>query len=474
MNISKLLLASFCLVTISLNAQYLQEYSKIWYFGENAGLSFNYSPPAALTDGALNNIEGCSCVGNQTRLFFYTNGINIWNRNHQIMPNGSGLLGHTSSSQCGLSVPVPSNFLQFYVFTTDANENNLNNGLRYSIVDMQLDNGYGDVTSVKNKLLAPLVTEKITVVPHANETDYWIIAHEWNSNRFLVYRLTSAGLDTVPVISSIGFTYLPTAPSSTGCVCGNAVGFIKASPNGNKIATVVHNSNTIEMYDFDRSTGTLSNLVSSSGIFNFPYGLEFSPNSRYLYMSTIYTYPSSKIYQFDLTQSDFFNHGTLLVNSSPKEFCALVLAPDKKIYIAEYSSQGEGYLSTIEDPDSLGINCNFTESTFFLGGKKSKRGLPNMFYYNPYQSSVSNINIESNIKVFPNPAEAGKTIFLSGIEQRNAIIEIIDDAGRIVHSENISNQRIEMEFILPNVNKGIYIIHVKQGKFEKSTELYIK
>ena len=37
---------------------YSQKEANIWYFGENAGMDFNSSPPVALTDGLLNTLEG--------------------------------------------------------------------------------------------------------------------------------------------------------------------------------------------------------------------------------------------------------------------------------------------------------------------------------------------------------------------------------------------------------------------------------
>ena len=47
------------------------------------------------------------------------------------MPNGDGLLGNPSSTQSGLSVPIPGQNELFYLFTSDANENSLANGLSH-------------------------------------------------------------------------------------------------------------------------------------------------------------------------------------------------------------------------------------------------------------------------------------------------------------------------------------------------------
>ena len=103
--------------------------SNTWYFGYESGLDFDPSPgtsiPAVLTDGKMTADEGCSSISDSTgRLLFYTNGTKIYNRQHQIMSNGDGLMGHTSALQSSIIVPWPGNDSLYYVFTTDAYENN--------------------------------------------------------------------------------------------------------------------------------------------------------------------------------------------------------------------------------------------------------------------------------------------------------------------------------------------------------------
>ena len=89
--------------------------------GESAGLNFNGGAPVALTDGAMNTNEGCltisDSIGNH---LFYTDGVNVWDRNHVQMPNGTGLLGHASSTQSALITSQPGSNNIFYIFTTPA------------------------------------------------------------------------------------------------------------------------------------------------------------------------------------------------------------------------------------------------------------------------------------------------------------------------------------------------------------------
>src|SRR5688572_29220719 len=80
--------------------------NNIWYFGRKAGLNFNQPSATPLHNSAMTADEGSStiCDGNGN-LLFYTNGVTIYNRNHQVMLNGDGLLGHLSTMQSGLIVP---------------------------------------------------------------------------------------------------------------------------------------------------------------------------------------------------------------------------------------------------------------------------------------------------------------------------------------------------------------------------------
>ena len=78
-----------------------------WYFGTNAGITFNSGTPVALTNGSLTTTEGVATISdNSGNLLFYTNGITVWNRNHLIMTNGNGLLGDFSSTQSAIIIQI--------------------------------------------------------------------------------------------------------------------------------------------------------------------------------------------------------------------------------------------------------------------------------------------------------------------------------------------------------------------------------
>ena len=348
-----------------------------WYFGVRAGLDFNGGAPVPHVDGELNTIEGCSSISDfNGNLLFYTDGITIWNQNHVSMPNGTGLGGHPSSTQSGIIVPSPGSLDTYFVFTVD--EAAQPRGLQYNVIDMTLNGGLGDVTS-KNIPLATPVTEKLTAVSHANGIDIWVVAHEYGTNNFLAYLVTAAGVNAAPIVTSMGFDYE---------IDNDIRGYMKVSPDGSKLALAGHATNDVELYQFDNASGTLSNRIAIDNyfttpigsLFNVTYGLEFSSDSSKLYASnTVYQSlfnTTSSVHQFDLTNYN----GTAILNSglkvTPDEAVpmdALQLAIDGKIYIARYD---QSFLSTLDNPNVLGLGSGYVQNGVSLNGRLSSSGLP--------------------------------------------------------------------------------------------------
>ena len=123
-----------------------------WYFGHKAGMHFNSGSPVALMDGQLNSLEGSAVICDDSgNILFYTNGMEIWDRSHNIMPNGSMMLGDSSSTCAAVIVQHPGNDSLYYVFIP--NKTGIGGTeFSYSIVNINLNGGLGDVSS-KNNLL---------------------------------------------------------------------------------------------------------------------------------------------------------------------------------------------------------------------------------------------------------------------------------------------------------------------------------
>src|SRR6218665_3411063 len=266
--VNGLLFLFLILLSLSFTAQ--NENSK-WYFGGYLGLDFMTNPPTILNNGALTTMEGCSTISDGAgNLLFYTNGIDVWNSQHAIMPNGSGLNGNTSTTQSALIVKKPGSSTLYYVFTMGTGYPLYGGPLNYSIVDMTQTGGLGDVTT-KNVYMDSVCTEKLAAARHCNGVDVWIIMHSNQSNAFKAFLLTSSGVNLNPVISQVGTVH------NSG-----AIGYLKVSPNGQKLGLAL-NLSGFELYDFDKATGVVSNPVLLGGYPQSPYGCEFSPDGSKFY-----------------------------------------------------------------------------------------------------------------------------------------------------------------------------------------------
>ncbi|MEM8927862.1 MAG: T9SS type B sorting domain-containing protein [Bacteroidota bacterium] len=361
MNLRHFLLALFVLFSVGAHAQ-LE--ASIWYFGRNAGLDFRSGNPVALTDGALDTREGCATISDAMgNLLFYTNGYTVWDRNHNIMPNGNFLGGDDSSTQSAIIVPNPGNPNLFYIFTTPAVFISGDPGLRYSEVDMSLNGGMGDINATKNVLIHAPVPEKITAIEHANGTDIWVVTHHWGNDAFAAYRVTAAGLDTTPVISNTGFDMdYPTVGSEIVF----AMGAIKISPDGTKLA-IAHNRVGVELFDFDAATGQVSNPVRLREDDQEYYGVEFSPNSEVVYISI----SAGGLLQYDLNAADI-PASEVEISDSPLIF-GLQLGIDGKMYIA---LDFVPYLAAVNQPNVVGAGCDFELQAVNLDTGISFFGLP--------------------------------------------------------------------------------------------------
>jgi len=345
---------------------YAQREANVWYFGNNAGVDFNSGVPIPLIDGHISRWEGvatfCDSLGN---LLFYTDGDSVWNSQHIMMPGGFDLLGHPSSTESAIIVPLPNNDSLYFLMTVD--EEGGVDGVCYNIINMKLNNGLGAIIEKNIPLIAPTV-EKLTAVRHQNNRDFWVITHGWETDSFFVYLVTPEGIQMPPQIFEIG-----TRHEDIGISGNNAVGYMRVSPYGNKIALALQVNLIFELFDFNNLTGEISNHIIINDLGGSPYGVEFSADGTKLYMTSF-----MHLYQADVTSNDeiTINNSVTLIGSSNTNnfFGALQLATDGKIYLAQEFSP---YLGVINNPSNNGIECNFDLNGFWLEGKQSRLGLPN-------------------------------------------------------------------------------------------------
>ena len=371
-----------------LNFVYAQNEGNIWTFGENIGIDFNSGSPIPFSGTSMNTFEGCATISNSSgQLLFYTDGILVWDKNHNLMPSVINLGGNSSSSQSAIIVPQPGSATLYYIFTVDATIGSTggSGGLQYSVVDISLNGGFGDLT-IQNTLLVTPTCEKITAIKKSNGLDYWILTHLYNSNTFQSYSLTSSGLNIIPVTSSSG-----TIITDVGSLVNNeSIGYMKASSNGAYVGVVSYiNLNLFELFIFNNNTGMITGLVISDN--NFPvtsiatgdgiYGMSFSPDNSKVYIeqaSFDLASDPSIVFQYDLSSGNgtsILASKNIIYSSNTSILGALQLGVDGKIYVARIT---EAFLDVISNPNNLGTSCNYNTSAITLQGI-CNAGLPNIY-----------------------------------------------------------------------------------------------
>lgn len=385
------------------NVLFSQGEANIWYFGLNAGLNFNGGSPTVLTNGAMSTAEGCSSISDASgNLLFYTDGLSVWDKTHSVMPHGTGLLGDFSATQSSVIIKKPGSSSRYYIFTTNdgfkmfTSPRVYKNPLCYSEVDMTANGGLGDIViTKKNIVLFDSTCEKITGVRHCNNTDVWVISHDYGTNAFRTFKVTAAGVNSTPIKSYVG----PTIDTGSYAFAGQ----LKAYTTGKKIAMSCI-TGIVSLFNFNQSTGVLSNgiVFNPSKMGGATYGAEFSPDGTKLYATTIYS--PGLVYQMDLCAGNdsAIAESPILVATSPNSSLAsLQLGPDNKIYAAHWDENIGGvipYLGIINNPNVLGGGCGFMDNGILLGGKMSGMGLPNFVPYNlkptlsPFTYSINCLN----------------------------------------------------------------------------------
>jgi gliding motility-associated-like protein len=370
-----------------------EKFINTWYFGYKAGLDFNQAtdsiPPTVLTNSQMVAPAGSGIMADGTgNILFYSNGDTVWSRNHTVMLNGTGMGGNRLVTDGPLPIKypgsptVPGGPTRYLLFTQDAAGGP--KGLSYSEISIPVGQQGEVVATAKNLPLTQGTTEKMTGVLHENGCDVWIIVHGWGTatsgtaNRgdsFLAYRVTPAGVQPTPIISTIGSLHAP------GLGVQGYRGQMKVSPDGKQLAVARYSdtavaadsSSTVEVFAFDPATGVVSGrkaLDSGAGRY---YGVEFSPSRSYLY-ATVSSPP--QLLQFDLNATNIAASKQVipLNQTTPVNLGSMQAAPDGKIYVARQNQPALGFIAY---PDSLGALAAYADDSLQLGGRRSGLGLPN-------------------------------------------------------------------------------------------------
>lgn len=353
----------FMLITTSAHAQ---KEASWWYFGYYAGLNFTQTQNiGGLTDiptftkGPIYTHEGCFSISDKKGNFLMaSDGSTVYGKDLLPMPNGTGLLGNSSATQSGIVIPRPGNKNQFYVVSVGETTNRT--GIHYSIVDMTLNNGNGDVISKNIPInlggLYPRTDayENIAAVGHENGRDFWLISK--SRGHFFSWAVTSTGIGPNP-----------TSTKAVGADPGTTIhtqGVIKVAPDGKYISHIHYARAILSNAQFNPATGVFP-VVGQRNFgsqYNSMYSVEFSPSGAYIYLTPIYTAGAWRIPRATWTTAPLQSLGANITN--------LQIGPDNKLYgVQDYSGASGNQnrtLFVIPDPDGAGTVVPL--NNFFPGG----------------------------------------------------------------------------------------------------------
>jgi len=373
--------------------------SNVWYFGAQAGIDFNPPGARAITDGAMDVMEGCTAVSDRNgQIIFYTDGDIIFDQTHTQIDTGLGgtpNLPNGGAAQSVISVAVPGDETLFYIFTTQSTSPTSSEyKFSYSLFDLKGNNGLGSVIE-KNIPLFAKSTERIAA------TANWVIMHEYGNNNFRAYPISANGVGS-PVVSSTGEDYSIISAE-------NGKGYMKLGGANIGLAVVENNgggpTNYLDVYDFDGVSGEVSNLkradLSAAGANGLAYGIEFSGAKIFV---SIRNGASSQIMEYWLDSNDSLNLSAPIM-STGLEVGAIQTGPDGQVYVAQNGIASLGTIAVNSDT-TVGQVSSYTPNAFPLSGRNSQLGLPNFIQQAGTAGSPIGITVSS-------PACIGQQIFIA-------------------------------------------------------------
>lgn len=354
----------------SLTAQDLSQHN--WYFGNSTnGIRFNRATNVAqpVTNQAIPFSRGGAAVATDpvtANLLFYTDGIRVYDACHLPMPNGNGLTGQPDANQPVAISPVPGQTNRWYIFTNSANFTT-GGSISHSMVDLsQFGNAVFPAPAlgvvdgaIKNIAVAGLSnrSEGMIIVPHANQTDFWLITHQNGSQNYAATLIDATA--TFPTIVSSGIAF-PTSVANFSY--HQASGKLAVSPQDpNTDALILNFDNTSGLITFDRF---IFNSATSATNNQSIYDIEWDTRGQYLYISRHGdTGIPATVLQYDYLNPTF----TLAPVLSAPVFRSygLQTAPDSAIYhLYQAVSGGPFLLGKLTHTDTVASEVVNTQSLF--------------------------------------------------------------------------------------------------------------
>ncbi len=353
---------------------FAQNEANVWYFQDTAGLDFNTGVPVKLEDGQLRAGMANATISDDLGNFLFCSDWQGIFHAHGIMQNSENMPSPGKSGR--VIVKWPGQDSLYYVFTA-VWPTHSNPGLKYAVVDLRV--GFWGAVTEKN---IPVdagwdVGDRIAIVRQDNSENVWVVVRKYEEDAYAAFLVDEDGFHPDPVLSPMPDQFYPNWESLHG--------FIKISYDKKYLVSDL--VERLEVCKFNAIDGTCEYMYNQGPVnFSCPYvaGMEFSPDSKYLYIS--YNEPTNQddschIYQFDMKVIEdsilFYNSAISVGGGISGE---LQLARDGKIYGYTHYWGTESFycIGVIHKPWIRGVGCDYEDKAINMFPNPLPGGLPNI------------------------------------------------------------------------------------------------
>lgn len=301
-------------------------------------LDFSTTPPIATPTNIAGTFESIAHYEDDNgNLLFLVNANGVYDKNNNLMPNSGGISINTDATEINIC-PVPNNADQYYILYNGA----ACSPLSYTLVDMSLNAGLGDVIAVNTPLDMGGFGEGMEVVAIPNQNAYWYLTYECTVGikRFLI---DENGIQAGEIIYNNVF---PTGYDGRG----------EFDYHNGKLGIAFAFTNKVLAAEFDPVTGNVCNAkvlednnfkLSGPAADPSPYGLEFSPDGTKMYFSLWYLETAPFLYQYDFDTDTYTGYQPALDPSSLGTG-HIELGSDGKLYIIQLNAMS---ILVIDNPN---------------------------------------------------------------------------------------------------------------------------
>ena len=309
--------------------------------------------------------------GASGEVIFYTDGLQIVDASHRIMPNGSDL-GGTPSNNYGTSVVYdPAGCRTYYLFSGEDETFPAPRALYYSKIDMDLpgngtlDQPLGDVVAGEKRVRimdADVdIAQGLFALPKANDNkESWLFAAQRDGNVLLQFEVTASGVQLVAEYSLSHLLREEIAEDDP--ILGFRMAYYPDLITQGRLVIAVsrkmdESEAPIGYVRFDPELGQILNDQATiiTNDVRWTYDVEFSPDGSKLYYTE---YFGNRLRQYDFATETLT---TVATSNHGGRTGGLRLAPDGAIYWANAYSYFNGSrvpgLARINAPNAVGTDC---------------------------------------------------------------------------------------------------------------------